>query len=152
MKFNIIIDYNIQNRGENMKIVAVSHPVPTEYAERIYNDGKTVFVSKSHLGKVSPGNKFIIYESHGAKAYTGWADIVSIGKQKTGSIARKYGNKLMISKEEFLEYSKGKPEMNVIEFENFQKFNKPVIPKRFVTVAGKYIYEDEFKTILNNKD
>ena len=30
-----------------------------------------------------------------------------------------------------------------IEFENFEKFTKPVKPKRFVTVAGKYIYEDE---------
>ncbi len=135
-----------------MKIVAVSHPIPTEYAERIYNEGKTVFVCKNYLGKVEPGDKFIIYESHGAKAYTGWADIVSLGKQKTSTITRKYGNKLMVTKEEFQEYAKGKPEMNVIEFENFQKFNKPVVPKRFVTVAGKYIYDDEFKTIVNNKD
>jgi len=142
---------NNSRRGYNMKIVAVSHPIPTEYAERIYNDGNTVFVGKSYLGKVSPGDKFIIYESHGAKAYTGWADIVSIGKQKTNTITRKYGNKLMITKEEFQEYAKGRPEMNVIEFENFQKFNKPVVPKRFVAVSGKYIYEDEFKTITKNK-
>ncbi|AUB54923.1 hypothetical protein BK007_02060 [Methanobacterium subterraneum] len=54
-----------------MKIVAVTHPIPTEYAKRIYDDGKTVFVSKSFLGKVSPGDKFIVYESQGAKAYTG---------------------------------------------------------------------------------
>lgn len=134
-----------------MKIVALSHPIPTEYAERIYKEGKTVFVGKSYLGKVSPGDKFIIYESHGAKAYTGWADIKSIGKQKTGSIIRKYGKKLMISKEEFQEYAKGRTEMNVIEFENFEKFKKSVKPSRFVTVAGKYIYEDEFKTIKKNK-
>lgn len=135
-----------------MKILGVSHPIPTEYAERIYNDKKTVFVSKSYLGKVSPGDKFIIYESYGAKAYTGWADIVSIGKQKASAITIKYGSKLMITKEEFQEYAKGRPEMNVIEFENFEKFNKPVVPKRFVTVAGKYIYDDEFKTIAKNKD
>lgn len=134
-----------------MKIVAVSHPIPTEYAERIYNEGKTVFVSKSYLGKVSPGDKFIIYESHGAKAYTGWADIKSISKQKSSSITRKYGKKLMVTKEEFQEYTKGKPEMNVVEFENFEKFKKPVKPSRFVTVAGKYIYEDEFKFINKNK-
>jgi len=58
----------------------------------------------------------------------------------------------MLTKEELKEYAKGKPEMNVIEFENFQKFNKPVVPNRFVTVKGKYIYEDEFKTISNNLD
>ena len=135
-----------------MKIKGVSHPIPTIFAERIYNYGKTVFVSKSYLGKVSPGDKFIIYESHGAKAYTGWADIKSIGKQKTNSITRKYGSKLMVTKDEFQEYAKGNPEMNVIEFENFEKFKKPVVPKRFVAVSGKYIYEDEFKTIVKNKD
>lgn len=35
--------------------------------------------------------------------------------------------------------------MNVIEFENFDKFKKPVKPSRFVTVGDKYIYEDEYK-------
>lgn len=133
-------------------IKGVSHPIPTEYAERIYNEGKTVFVGKSYLGKVSPGDKFIIYESHGARAYTGWADIKSIGKQKTNSISRKYGNKLIISKDELQEYAKGNNEMNVIEFENFEKFKKSVKPTRFVTVAGKYIYGDEFKIIQKNKD
>lgn len=132
-------------------IKGVTHPIPTEYAERIYNNRKTVFVGKSHLGKVEKGDKFIIYESHGAKAYTGWADIVSIQKMKPAAITRKYKNQLMITAEELKEYAKNKPEMNIIEFENFQKFKKPVVPKRFVTVAGKYIYEDEFKMIEKNK-
>lgn len=133
-----------------VKIVGVSHPIPTEYAKRIYNDGKTVFVGNSYLGKVSTGDKFIIYESHGEKAYTGWADIKTIGKQKTSSISRKYGKKLMLSKTELQEYAK-KPEMNVIEFENFEKFDKPVKPSRFVTVAGKYVYEDEYEFINKNR-
>lgn len=134
------------------RIVGVSHPIPTEYAERIYKDGKTVFCCKPYLGKVSPGDKFIIYESHGEKAYTGWADIKSIGKQKTNSITRKYGKKLMVTKDEFQIYAKGRSEMNVIEFKNFEKFNKPVKPDKFVTVRGKYIYEDEYKMIEKNKD
>jgi hypothetical protein len=133
------------------KIKGVSHPIPTEYAERIYNEEKTVFVGKLYLGKVSSGDKFIIYESHGARAYTGWADIKSIDKQETDTLFRKYGNQLMITKEELQEYAKGRTEMSVIEFENFEKFKNPVKPSRFVTVAGKYIYEDEFKTISNNK-
>lgn len=134
-----------------MEIVALSHPIPTHYAKRIY-EGKTVYINKRHLGKVSPGDKFIIYESHGAKAYTGWADIKSIGKVKTGTIWRKYGNKLMLTKEEFQEYAKGTTEMNVIELSNFKKFNKPVKPKRFISKGGKYINKEEFKTINKNKD
>ena len=134
-----------------MKIVGVSHPVPLEYAERIYQKGKNVFVGKRCLCKVSKGDKFIIYESHGAKAYTGWADIKFIDKIKTNSVIKKYEDKLMITSDELKEYSNGRTEMFVIEFENFQKFNKPVKPGRFVTVGGKYIYEDEFKTIMEKK-
>ena len=69
---------------------------------------------------------------------------------KTSQILRKYGNKLFITKEEFNEYSKNKDQMNVIVFENFEKFNSPIKPKRFVTVAGKYIDENEFEMIRSN--
>jgi len=131
--------------------LGVSHPIPTEFAEKIYKENKSVFVSKLHLGKVSKGDKFIIYESHGARAYTGWANIKFIGKVKTNEIWGKFGKKLIVNNEEFKEYSKNKLEMNVIEFENFEKFKHPVKPSRFVTVGGKYIYEDEFKTITKNK-
>jgi hypothetical protein len=134
------------------KIKGVTHPIPTEYAERIYNEGKTVFVSKRTLGKVLKGDKFIIYESHGAKAYTSWADIKSISKQTISSISRKYGKKLMITKKELEEYAKDKSEMNVIEFENFEKFKNYVKPKRFVSISGKYIYNDEYEQIINKKD
>lgn len=130
-----------------MKIVGVSHPIPTEIAERIYNGEKNVFVGKRCLCKVSEGDKFIIYESHGAKAYTGWADIKFIGRMKTKLISKKYGKKLMITKDELEDYSSGRKNMFVIEFENFEKFKNPVKPYRFVTVAGKYIYEDEFRRI-----
>ena len=58
----------------------------------------------------------------------------------------------MITSDEFKEYSKRNKLMFVIEFENFEKFKNPVIPSRFVTVAGKYIYEDEFDIINKNKD
>jgi len=133
------------------EIKAVSHPIPTEYAINIYENGKTIFVGKSHLGRVSKGDKFVIYESHGAKAYTGWADIKSIGKQKTDIITQKYGKKLMITIEEFVEYSNNRDEMNIIEFENFEKFKNPVKPLGFVKESGKYIDEYEFNSIMKKK-
>lgn len=135
-----------------MEIKGVSHPIPKKLAKRIYEDGKTVFVGKSYLGKASSGSKFIIYESYGSGAYTGWATIKSIQKEKTFSILRKYKDKLMITPEEFKNYSKGRPEMTVIEFKNFQKFKNPVVPERYVSLSGKYIYEDEFAIIKKVKD
>lgn len=134
-----------------MKIVGVTHPIPTEYAERIYKGNKNVFIGKRCLCKVSPGDKFILYESQGARAYTGWANIKFIGRMNPNSISRKYSQKLMITSDELKEYSKGRNEMFVIEFENFEKFTKPIKPKKFITVAGKYIYEDEYKFIERKK-
>ncbi|MEL7669407.1 DUF365 domain-containing protein [Methanobacterium sp.] len=131
-----------------MKIAGVTHPIPTEYANKIYEDKKTVFIGKSYLGKVSKGDKFVVYESYGAKAYTGYGTIKFIGKVKTNQILKKYKDKLIINEEEFKKYSKNKNEMTIIEFENFKRFKDPVVPKRFVTIAGKYIYEDEYNDII----
>lgn len=132
--------------------MAVTHPVPTEFAERIYKDNKTVFVSKRHLGNVSPGDKFVVYESHGARAYTGWADIKLITKMNPRTILKEYKDGLMLTRAEFKEYSKNKEYMNLIEFENFEMFKKKVVPKRYVSISGKYIYKDEFNQIIKNKD
>jgi len=135
-----------------MDIKGVTHPIPTEFAERIYNKGKNVVVIKSYLGKVSEGDKFVLYESWGAKAYTGWADIKFIQKMESKNIIEKFGSKLIITEKEFREYSKDRKIMTVIEIINFEKFNKPVKPKLFVSLSGKYIYGNEFKMIKNKKD
>lgn len=132
-------------------IKAVTHPVPTEYAQRIY-EGKTAYIGKRSLSKVKKGDKFVLYESHGAKAYTGWADIIKVEKVKKSEILEKYGNQLMLTPEEFQEYSKKRVEMNIIEFENFELFKKKVVPKRFIAIGGKYIYSDEFEMIKKNKE
>ena len=134
-----------------MELKGVCHPIQTEYAERIYNKNKYIFVGRSFLGKVKEGDKFILYESHGEKAYTGWADIKAIGKAKPKTLIKKYKNKMMITSEELMEYAKGKDKMTYIEFENFEKFKEPIKPGIQILVSGRYIYEEEFKNIENKK-
>ena len=135
-----------------MKIVGVSHPVPKNYAERIYNNNKSVFVGKKFLKKVSKGDKFVIYESHGVGAYTGMGTIINRCDMTPSEILIKYKNKLIVTTKEFKEYAKNMKKMNVIEFEDFEKFSNPIVPKKFVTMGGKYIYEDEYKLIVRKKD
>lgn len=134
------------------EIMGLTHPIPTEFAKRIYKNNKTVFVSKRHLKKVNPGDKFVIYESHGARAYVGWADIKSTTKMNPRTIIKNYKDDLMLTREEFREYSKNKKYMSILEFKNFEMFKNKVIPKRFVSMSGKYIYKDEFNYIIENKD
>lgn len=135
-----------------MGIKAVTHPIPEEYAKRIYNNNKTVYVGKSYRGKVSKGDKFVIYESYGEKAYTGWADIVFIGKMQPYEALKKYKDKLMITEKEFKDYTSGKDKINIIEFENFQLFKKPVKPSRYVSKGGKYLTKQELDLIFSNDD
>jgi hypothetical protein len=133
-----------------MKIKAVSHPIPTEFAKRIYDKNKTVYVGKSHLSKVSKGDKFVLYESYGAKAFTGWADIKFIGKMKPLKAFERYKDQLMLTEKEFKEYTQGKDEVNIIEFENFKKFKNPVKPKRYVSKGGKYPSKEEITRFIYN--
>ena len=125
-----------------MEIIGVSHPIPTEYAVRIYNENKTVYVGKSYRGKVSKGDKFIIYESYGAKAYTGWADIINIGKMGTKELFNKYKNNMIISSKEFKDYTKNASQINYIEFEKFEKFENPVKPKRYITKEANILIKE----------
>lgn len=131
-----------------MDIIGIAHPLPTKYAERIYEDGKNVFISKSYLGKASKGDKFILYESHGAKMYTGEAIIKSISEMKSKDILKLYKDNLIISEEEFKEYVGNRKKMAVIELKNFKKFNTPVKPLKFVTISGKYITDKEYQSII----
>lgn len=133
-----------------MGIKAVTHPVPEKYAKRIYDKNKTVYVGKSYRGKVSKGDKFVLYESYGAKAYTGWADIEFIGKMRPIDALKKYKDQLMITEKEFKEYTAGSDSINVIEFDNFRKFKKTVKPPRYVSKGGKYLTKQELALILNN--
>lgn len=65
-------------------------------------------------------------------------------------IKKKYKNSLMITIDELKDYAKNRSEMNIIEFENVKKLNKPVKPIRFITVGGKYISDVEYKQIIGN--
>lgn len=134
-----------------MEILGVSHPVPTEYASRIYEENKTVYIGRRALKKAPIGSKFVVYESYGAKAFTGMGDIKFIGLMAPKDILEKYKDKMIVTINEFNDYSKGEKQMNVIEFENFEKFQNPVKPQRFITPAGKYIYKEQLTNIIKNK-
>lgn len=129
--------------------MGVTHPIPKEYAERIYG-GKTVYIGKRFLTKVKKGDKFVIYESHGVSAYTGWADIISIEQLTSKQVMKKYSNQIMLTEKELKEYDNNK-KLNVILFENFKKFNKPIKPKKFITMGGKYILDNEYKILSKSE-
>lgn len=134
-----------------MKICAITHPVPKIYAKRIYDDDKTIFVCKNYLNKINDNGRFVLYESRGIGAYTGWADIDFMQKMEPKKIINVYRNDLFLTEDELKEYSKKRTHMTIIRLKNFEKFRNPVFPKKFITMSGKYIDREEYEYINKNK-
>ena len=125
------------------KIKGIIHPVPSNIAERIYA-GKRFIVFKSLLRKAKPGLTFILYESKGAGAFTGWANIVSIKKMDSIELWKQYGDLLPLNKSEYGNYIGKKPIVDLIEIDHFQYFNEKFIPSKSISMRGRYIDEEEF--------
>lgn len=129
-----------------MKIMGVCHPIPKNIAEKIYS-GKRGLVINSFMKKTKKGQKFLLYESHGAKAYMGWGNIELVENNHPSQIWSKYKEELVLDKKNFFEYVSKKSNVTFIKLKDFQLFDKEIIPKNFVSMRGRYLYEEEYNWI-----
>ncbi len=134
-----------------MKIKGVCHPIPQDIAEIIY-EGKRTFVVKSLLKKTKKNHKFLLYESRGSKAYTGWGDIDIVEHMHPLEIWNKYQKQLVLDKNNYFKYVSKKSVVTVIKLKNFELFPEKIIPKTFVSMRGKYLYEEEYMEITKKLD
>ena len=131
-----------------MRIVGVCHPIPKDISEEIYS-GKRSLVFNSFMKKIKKGQKFLLYESQGAKAYTGWGNIELVENNYPSQIWSKYKDELVLDNKNFFNYVSKKSTVTFIRLKDFQLFNKIIIPKNFVSMRGKYLYEDEYDWIID---
>ena len=142
------------------EIVGVAYPVPSNLLDRIFKEGKDVFIKHPTCYKqLKPGHKILFYASHEIRAIVGEATIKKIKLMKINEIYKKYGDRVFIKKEEAREYTKplaerkGKGgkirdiEFVVMVLENPIKYEKPYKPRRFITAGGKYLTKKEYEEI-----
>jgi len=143
------------------EIVGVAYPVPSNLLDRIFKEGKDVFIKHPTCYKqLKPQHKVLFYASHEIKAIVGEATIKNIELMKIKQIYEKYKDRVFITKEEAKEYSKPlrlrrqpgvsktrETKFLVLELQNIKKYVKPVKPKRFITVGGKYVTKREYEKI-----
>ena len=142
------------------EIIGVAYPVPSNLLNRIFKEGKDVFIKHPTCFKqLKPGHKILFYASHETRAIVGEATIKNIELMKIDQIYEKYGDRVFITKEEANEYTKplaerkgkrGKVrdlEFLVIELETPRIFEKYYKPKRFIVVGGKYVTKKEYNEI-----
>lgn len=135
------------------EIVGVAYPIPKQFMDRFFKDGKDVFVKPATVWKqLKPGMKFVFYQSHEDTGFAGEAKIKRILLQEDPmKFFETYGDRIFLTKQELKEYIKsqerwgyGKKKRKLwmaIELEGIKKYAKPVKPKRFVPVGGQYLRE-----------
>jgi len=139
------------------KIVGVTFPIPKQYMDRFFKEGKDVFVKPATVWKqLQPGMKFVFYQSHEDTGFVGEAKIVRvILTENPMQFYETYGDRVFLTKEELKEYIRSQEKWKynrvrgqrkkklwmAIELEDIKKYDKPVMPKRFVPVGGQYLKE-----------
>jgi hypothetical protein len=136
------------------EIVGVTYPIPKQYMDRFFKEGKNVFVKPATVWKqLKPGMKFVFYQSHEDTGFVGEARIKRVVlSENPMQFFETFGDRIFLTKDELKEYIKsqerwGRRESRkkrlwmAIELEGIKKYDKPIKPKRFVPVGGQYLRE-----------
>ena len=136
------------------KIVGVAFPIPKQFMDRFFDEGKDVFIKPATLWKeLKPGMKFVFYQSREDTGFVGEAKIKEIKLiDDPMKVFEMYGDRVFLTKDELKEYVKSqerwgrkkerkKKKWLVIELEDIKRYDKPIKPKRFVPVGGQYLKE-----------
>ena len=136
------------------KIVGVTFPIPKQFMNRFFKEGKNVFIKPATVWKeLKPGMKFVFYQSREDQGFVGEAKIKEIKLiDDPMKVFEMYGDRVFLTKEELKEYVKSQERWGrktekkrkkwlVIELEDIRRYDKPIKPKRFVPVGGQYIKE-----------
>ena len=136
-----------------MGIVGVTYPIPKQFMDRFFKEGKDVFVKPATVWKqLKPGMKFVFYQSHEDTGFVGEAKIKRILLvENPMQFFETYGDRIFLTKDELKEYIRSQERWGrgprkrrlwmAIELEEIKKYDKPIKPKRFVPVGGQYLRE-----------
>jgi hypothetical protein len=140
------------------KIVGVTFPIPKQYINRFFIDGKTIFIKPASCYKeLKTGMKFVFYQSHEDTGFVGEGTIVSISfVDEPLALVEQFKDQLFITREEIESYIDKqkrwksirlrkkmvkKKNWMAIELKDIKKFKQTEKPDEFVTVGGRYLRE-----------
>ena len=132
------------------EIKGVTYPIPKQFVDRFFKEGKDVFVKPATVWKqLKPGMKFVFYQSREDTGFVGEARIKRILLvEDPMKLYETYGDRIFLTKDELKEYIKSQERWKsrkdkakkklwmAIELEDIRRYNKPIKPKRFVPVGG----------------
>ena len=130
------------------EITGISYPLRPEHADRLLTMSEAVFMKYTTHGTIPPklkkGMYFFIYQSHSNKEMVGKARIVDFKLMGVKDILEKHEDKLFITKDELMAYSRGREKKAlVLVLDNIVKYEKPIKLDKCVNMGGKYIHEND---------
>jgi hypothetical protein len=134
--------------------VGIIFPLLPKHAERLLNEGKTVFVKffgrESIPLRLRQGSKLFLYESQGNKAIVGEASITRVESVRASDAVSTYGARLFLTQLEFDEYvgNRGDKTMLALVLGEVRKYAVPLSLERSVTMAGRYMTREMHKRLL----
>lgn len=138
-------------------VVGVIYPIPLQFVSRIFSEKKDVFVKYlTHQSSVrlAPKNKILFYASHGQKEIVGEAIIQAMEFLTPVEVLEKYGGRVFLDRDELVSYASQQSsrttskKMLVLVLSKPRKYSKGIRYYKPITMAGEYLTEDNYKTLL----
>jgi hypothetical protein len=100
-------------------------------------------------------HKIILYASQGSKEIVGEGTIEKVEFLTSGEVLKKYGNKVILNKDELEKYMMREPnrmskKMLVIVFSKVREYTPHIKYKKPITMAGQYLTRDEYSEFFQN--
>lgn len=127
--------------------VGAIFPILPEHTPKLFEEGQSVFVKFTKL-QLDKGMIIAFYVS-GRRNIVGQGTITNIEKMRPKEVWTKYGNKIFLTKREYDSYvrissisgeERKSKKITAFVLKDLKKYEKPVIPTRYVTPAGRYLY------------
>jgi hypothetical protein len=137
------------------KLEGAIFPIPHYLTHGLFSGGPKIFVKylPHNSTRLVKGNKIIFYESRGSKCLIGEGVVNSIEFLTPKEVIKNYKNLLFLSEEQFEDYVKLRTnhdpskKMLTMKLTNIKKYATPIKYKNTITMAGKYIGINEFRSI-----
>lgn len=136
-----------------MKVIGAIFPLPERFVDRLFRQGRNVFVKPPTVYKdLGPGSKILFYVGGDVGAIVGEGTAESVELMEPTEAMKKYGKKIFLDPEELREYLRNKKRASrilVIPLRDLKLYRRPYTPRRFITVAGKRLSETEYRQIVS---
>jgi len=144
------------------ELVGVVFPIQSQQANRIIDEGKTVFVKKTLIHptnlkkyRLKNGMKLILYLSGSGRTLAGEAEISNIEFLSYKEIITKYRESLVLSEKELYDYyTTSQTQLNykrpllVLHLANIRKYPSGVTYHKPISLSGEYVTEKNYDLIV----